>query len=655
MREPSDPLEYAPITLDESDVQISADRKILVALDALAARNEAVEAPLRTTEEGMRCFHNVFPELVESNDVGNLDASSFETWQSGRNDIRIELDVAPPAVHEDTGLDVYIGGPATLMGAAIQAQGGDGGRVLYAHDGRRGASNWKGSASYFHVRDAIPVYYWPDNHGAYTLFVSLRHWMQRTLFPSMYSREVDTNANWNKLRIDYKSLLQQPSLLPLFVENQCHALRDVGVHVGGYRASPEKSTAHVTTDHAYLTHEILSHLQLPKPILMKSNDRSRALHLHLGSNDGLRAANRVFATLDEVAGHRVHHRRLSDDELRARGYDPSFVRQALEFTQDGYFPPDVDGTLEDAVRLGGGRTLHTMQLEKILVAPTGQDDYRVTRIQWRDTSSGESATTPVRTLHLSLGPSVRSMRVVGPSGAGPNIMEPMMWASGVSSVLLVKVDKSVVPPRALTKFRDHIDAHNKHIVRLAEREVVCGERSYQMFALQATGGGRFPTRSAHPESGLNVLRANVIPLLDLEAEGVEFDVISSRSCARGICGRNVFRLAAPATNMAMLYGAGGIGITMMAPNALLMKAIVGIRQEGDPADFARKMASSDFGRIPHWTHRNPFRRNYAPFADDADDPRVVARYMQPTWHRMLKDVSRRVVPRFASALRNFVR
>ena len=98
----------------------------------------------------------------------------------------------------------------------------------------------------------------------------------------------------------------------------------------------------------------------------------------------------------------------------------------------------------------------------------------------------------------------------------------------------------------MVKFRDHIDAHNKHLVRLAEREIVCGGRRFQMFALQTTGGGHFPVKDAHPETAVNILKANVVPLLGLDAEeGVEWDIVSVRSCARGVTAQNVFRMAAP--------------------------------------------------------------------------------------------------------------
>ena len=62
------------------------------------------------------------------------------------------------------------------------------------------------------------------------------------------------------------------------------------------------------------------------------------------------------------------------------------------------------------------------------------------------------------------------------------VLPQVMWASGCTSVLMVKVDKEKVPAENFAKFRDHVDAHNKHIVRLAEKEVTSHGKKYQACA-----------------------------------------------------------------------------------------------------------------------------------------------------------------------------
>ena len=104
---------------------------------------------------------------------------------------------------------------------------------MYGHDGRRGASNWKGSASYFHIRDSVPVYYWPDNHGAYTLYATAKHFIERKFFPKKYMADIASNPNWNKLRLNFKNFIKEPSTSWLFAKNQFYAMQDVGLHIKG--------------------------------------------------------------------------------------------------------------------------------------------------------------------------------------------------------------------------------------------------------------------------------------------------------------------------------------------------------------------------------------------------------------------------------------
>ena len=67
------------------------------------------------------------------------------------------------------------------------------------------------------------------------------------------------------------------------------------------------------------------------------------------------------------------------------------------------------------------------------------------------------------------------------------------------------------------KFRDHLNGHNKHVVRLAEKELTTSRgKKYLLFALQLTGGGNFPSRHCHPEAAINAMWANTVPVLGME-------------------------------------------------------------------------------------------------------------------------------------------
>ena len=83
----------------------------------------------------------------------------------------------------------------------------------------------------------------------------------------------------------------------------------------------------MTTQHAFLSHQILEQLCPPKPVIVQSMEDRKALHVHLGGTKGLKNANGVFKKLSDVAGDVVRHRKLTETELTNRGYDPGFVTQ----------------------------------------------------------------------------------------------------------------------------------------------------------------------------------------------------------------------------------------------------------------------------------------------------------------------------------------
>ena len=48
---------------------------------------------------------------------------------------------------------------------------------------------------------------------------------------------------------------------------------------------------------------------------------------------------------------------------------------------------------------------------------------------------------------------------------------------------------------------------------------------YPVTTKQTTGGGHFPSKDAHAETALNIFQANVVPMLNLDREGVEYDIV----------------------------------------------------------------------------------------------------------------------------------
>ena len=437
-------------------------------------------------------------------------------------------------------------------------------------------------------------------------------------------------------------------------------MKDVGFNTGNGFSADEKTTGHMTMHHSFLAHEILSKLETKRPLLMKSSPEASALHFQVGSEADRKMINRVFEILTRIAGKYVESKRLSKDEILSRGYDGTFVKQAVEFVNDGYFPPYIGEEMEEVIRAAGGKADGGLKLKKVLIEPTeGGEDARVSRIICERIPTKKLVSFRVKSLYLSLGPSNLSVDVIPPSinkgGNGGNLLEkveesvnktnllnPMMWAAGASMVFVVKVDEAIVGSEAMRRFRDHIDGHNKHVVRLGEKTLrVDGGKEFRLFAFQATSGGHFPTKDVHPEAALNVFRTFVRPILGLDGDGVEFDVVAARSCARGIAAANTFCFSTPAANMAMVYGIGGIGMTTMPANALLLHALLALRRklaEGrlSEAEFRRRISTSDFGRIPNWSGKNPFARNYIDFVDSVKNPKIIWKKMKRATEREMR-------------------
>ena len=670
-----DPLYYGTYNLTGKMPKLTSGSSIIRELERRLKNTSFLDDILNAPDDVMELFREVFPEVVDSNKVGCLSQDSFKLWKIKNNHLVIEADPTPDADF-GPGKDVYIGGPAALFAAVIQSKDpSSASNVLYGHNGIIGASNWKGSASYHHIRDILPVYYWPDNAGSYTIYITIKHWFQKRFATEAYHKDIYQKSNFNKLRLNFTQVLIDPAVALLFIKNGWNALRDTGLHMKFAKPIMVKrteSTAYTTVHHASLANNIIDKINAPKPILLKSSKEASNLLLLCGENEVF-DGREVIERLQKIAeGGIIDHRVLTTQELEERGYNTNFINEGLEFPNDGYFTPFADQVMENMIENAGGNVSNVMRLEKILVAPTEDGDCKVTRILWKHKSDHNTYSTPVNSLYLSLGPSMRNLRVVQPNYSmskhffdvikaklgisetvdktilysptfaslrqhatnilqqNKNLMNKIMYASGASLCILIKVDKSIVPESKMTRFRDHIDSHNKHVVRLAEREVMFDGKPYQFFVLQTTGGGHFPIKYVHSEAALNIIMANAIPILGLNDIGIEYDILTVRSCARGVTAQNVFRLSSPLANMVQIYGAGGTGISTMASNGLLLKAILGARQklsrgEIDDHEFKRQLKESDFGTIPHWESVNPFRRNYAQFFDHLSNPMVVAK------------------------------
>ena len=85
--------------------------------------NKTIDDVILNSEDVMQHFNKIFPEVVKSNDTGNLNKDSFALWENNNNNISIELDSSTNRTIQPK-YDVYIGGPASAVAAALQAKSG---------------------------------------------------------------------------------------------------------------------------------------------------------------------------------------------------------------------------------------------------------------------------------------------------------------------------------------------------------------------------------------------------------------------------------------------------------------------------------------------------------------------------------------------------
>ena len=97
--------------------------------------------------------------------------------------------------------------------------------------------------------------------------------------------------------------------------------------------------------------------------------------------------------------------------------------------------------------------------------------------------------------------------------------------------------------------------------------------------------------------------------------------------------------------MAMVYGIGGIGMTTMPANALMLHTLMALTRELTEgrltlaAEFRRRIETSDFGpKIPNLNERNPFDRNYSSFVDFIDEPKIIRNKLKTEFdHQIAKN------------------
>ena len=98
--------------------------KVVNELETLVFNNKPINDVIVNSEDVMNHFEQIFPEVARSNDTGKLTKEAFSLWKNNKNNISIELD-SSPLITSQPKFDVYIGGPASAVAAALHAKSGE--------------------------------------------------------------------------------------------------------------------------------------------------------------------------------------------------------------------------------------------------------------------------------------------------------------------------------------------------------------------------------------------------------------------------------------------------------------------------------------------------------------------------------------------------
>ena len=98
--------------------------KVVNKLETLVFNNKSINDVIVNSEDVMNHFEQIFPEVARSNDTGKLTKEAFSLWENNKNNICIELDTSPLIMSQPK-FDVYIGGPASVVAAALHAKSGE--------------------------------------------------------------------------------------------------------------------------------------------------------------------------------------------------------------------------------------------------------------------------------------------------------------------------------------------------------------------------------------------------------------------------------------------------------------------------------------------------------------------------------------------------
>jgi len=339
-------------------------------------------------DDVVKSFRTVFPEIVASRGITQLNENAFGLWDKEPNTVAVELD--DDSIKADEKVEVMsVGGPAALAGAVLQKLRYPNSQVVYGVTHRHD-SNHDGSAYYFHERDAFPVYINKVNRGPYCIYADLRKRLipkKQLLDESINNRHhVKISLNWFNIR---------PSMLfGIFVPNFYHMMNDI------YIKDPKKTLMRHTVEHAKKTHDIVSAVSAKTGVskeafLIQGQEKA----CYVGFEGASSTPDAHFTWLNkytEIPFYKIDH-------TKAFGKD---VSEVVTFPRDGLMSPWIIDNLKCLLsKQSNGIVRENLQVVKLLVKKTENNGVKVTKVIWKDTSNNQNRVTEVDKFMFSFGPS----------------------------------------------------------------------------------------------------------------------------------------------------------------------------------------------------------------------------------------------------------
>mmetsp|Transcript_35264 Transcript_35264/g.31112 ORF Transcript_35264/g.31112 Transcript_35264/m.31112 type:complete len:599 (+) Transcript_35264:107-1903(+) len=529
-------------------------------------------------------MNNHFPKYMEHRHIGNINTDHFKHWDDKEaNLINIKSSVSKNEWNElnklikdnDKTYDfVSIGGPSAFLSNHEYIMNNNGGNkirsshfFLSRHD-----SNYDGSAYYYHERDAFPVYINKVNRGQFCVFIDLFKRFYCLLSKEKFINYCQTNEGFVKININWLNIFKKPSIIYtilyknfyLMIKNLYSNGKDLNNCLLHAQQTPNVVKKFVN----YYKDKNLKFDDL----LILNKENIKAVYVNIDENYD---CNKHFKWMNKKFGN-IPFINFNKNEMIKYGFNLKYIKEIIGFPNDGCINPHF---LSNLINVFQGEYKENWMIKNIWY----NDDGVICKLESKLGDNKESKYIKTRKLSLSLGPSANYKL------DNKSFLNDYMFASGSTSVVLFAIKCNGKYKENADKFINKcslfIDSVNQHWTPIEIKKDIKldldsndkEDELYHLAVLQMTGGGNFPSRHTSPDVVLNLLTncEKIFGLNSFEENSIYYDIIQLRGCGRGVTGNNTINFASlNKNNICITYGLGGIGMTTMFANAMLINQIL---------------------------------------------------------------------------------